>query len=383
MADNFNINTTQEQANTARGLNPEGTRLGGFDISQVIAQNARQQQEHMQRIAEAKLRLKQRQEAAAMGVNPEMGDYIPVEEAVALLKANGVKPEQVDEFVQALGDKQVVSRQALQAVILKKGGTGSLSLVGAKEGQPMQAEDGKWYRTWIKRTPELGILMTDRVDENGTAVFRAENPDAYEAGKTMLSIQDPKLAAVTKTANARTLMAEVGRERQTETSWQKLQKEINVSNAPAARAIGQAAVNNMRADRALKLLNKKALTANEYDVVVSDLAAIFKGGVPDVLSLEHQRYETLKGDLNSLIQYVTSEPAEVGTPEVKDRLHGITQEVKEIDNGIILNYMDSVAAGYEPYIKANPDRFAKMVNAQLRNLGADEIDMSVIEGIGN
>jgi len=152
-----------------------------------------------------------------------------------------------------------------------------------------------------------------------------------------------------------------------------------VSNAPAARAIGQAAVNNMRADRALKLLNKDALTPNEYDVVVSDLAAIFKGGVPDVLSLEHQRYETLKGKVNEIIQYVTSNPSEVGTPEIKDRLLGITQDVKQIDNGIILNYMDSVAAGYEPYVKQNPERFARIVNAQLRNLGADEIDTSVIE----
>jgi len=382
--------STQEQSYTAGGLDARDPTMTGVNFSNLIADQARKQQtqamqvaEAVERVKQAKLQSTQKQAAADLGINAETEGYMSVQQAVAAFHANGLKQEQIDAFIADMGDNKMVPKSVVQSIILKRGGS-QLNL-GVQKVRPLTdsypGEDGKpvlaWGRQTVDENGKPKMEITTRRNASGP-VFEADDAEGYATGQETPAT---KIGIAQMVANARKLSADVGRERLTEQSWQKLQDKVNVSNAPAARAIGQAAVNNMRADRALKLLNKEALTKNEYDVVVSDLAAIFKGGVPDVLSLEHQRYATLQSDVNEVIQYVTSAPSEVNTPEIKDRLRGITNEVKQIDNGIILNYMDSVAAGYETYIAGNPERFARMVNAQLRNLGADTIDTSVIEGM--
>lgn len=342
MADNFNLGTPSlEDTLRASGFSPEHNKSAIEDIISGQSLKQRQQEqlvaEAAERIKQARLASKQKTEASEAGINPELKDYLSMDEAVALLQANGVKQEDVDDFVKALGNKEYVSRVALQAVIMKKGGTAGINLVGAKEGQPMQGEDGKWVRTWIKRTPELGILMTDRVTPTGVAVFQAEDPTGYEAGHTMLSIQDPKLKATEKAAGARATLAE-GRVKQYKVdNWLKLEKEINPYTKAGAGALARSGIANQRADRAFGLLALPKPTWQDIDGIKVDIAGILTGGVPQLPTLEDQSLaDNVWQKFGEVKEYFTGARAEDVVPDkIRQQMFERLKEIKDIDNEII------------------------------------------------
>ena len=377
----------------SRGLSTTAPASTYVDFATQLAKNQQEQMQMEQNLARAreltaqsKIETRQKTAAEAAGYNPELITTMTkdqakkqVEVAVQVRKLK-VEPELIDEWYDAL-PKLVKSTDVDNFIASLSKSTGGLSVFSftkdtVTKKDPKTGVD-RVYNVAVRR---LDGRRTDLFDpQTGSPVFpdiveTASEADKEEAQK-ILDRAESQMAG----AEARFTTARATRDIK---NWITLGKDINVSNAPAARAIGQAAVNNMRADRALMLLEgKNELTKNEYDIIVSDLAAIFKGGVPDIISLEHQRYSSLKSDANDLIQYVTSKPSEVGTPEIRNRLLKITKEVKTVDNDIILNYIDSVGAGYEYLVQEDPKRFTRMVNAQLRNMKLPEVDVSVIENM--
>lgn len=382
-----NPTTDLRSALIGRGLDTNSPADTYIDFATKLAKNQQDQAQMESSLARAKELLsqekigtRQKTQAEAAGYNPELIGTMTkdqaraqVEAALALKKIK-VNPEVLDKWYDSL--PALVSNKDVEAFITSTAAP-STGLLGAYMKDTVTI-DGKVYNQAIRRKDGK---RTDKFDPlSGEPVF----PDIAEDATNDEEKKEANAILARAERQEAGSQAKLGfaRERFGELSWQKLQDKINVSNAPAARAIGQAAINNMRADRALELLNRPhGLTKGEYDIVSSDLAAIFKGGVPDVLSLEHQRYETLKGKLAGIEQYLTSSPSDIDTPEIKDRLKDVTLDVKSIDNSIILNYMDSVAAGYEPFVQADPARFGRMVNAQLRNLGQPTVDVSVIENM--
>jgi hypothetical protein len=380
--------TTSLESNLiGAGLNTSSPQNTYVDFATQMAKNSMDQKTMEENLAKAKLMTKQAQiqteqnEAAqAAGYNPDLIGTMTKEQAKTQVKAmlhiKGMKvPEDtIEEWYNSL--PPLVKNSDIEAFI----NSATRATTGSSFAFTSTTESigGKVYNVAVRRRDGK---RTDLFDpETGSPVFpdiedEAATPEEKDEAKKVLERAERQEAGT---------QARLGffKERFAEMTWQKLQDKINTSNAPAARAIGQAAVNNMRADRALKLLDQSTgLTAGEYDIVSSDLAAIFKGGVPDVLSLEHQRYSTLAADFAKLKQYLLSRPEEIETTQIQERLKKITMEVKEIDNGIIMNYMDSVAAGYEPFIASDPARFGRMVNAQLRSLGQPGVDVSVIQDI--
>lgn len=344
MADNFNLGTPElSDIVQASGFNPAHNAAVLEDV--IASQTSKQKQQEQliteaaERIKQLKLGTKQKEEASALGVNPELKDYVTVDVAVAMLKANGVKDDVVESFVAELGDTQVVSRQALQAVILKRGGSGgSLALVGAKEGQPMQDEEtGKWVRTWTKRTPELGILMTDRVSPVGVAVFQAEDPEGYAAGHVIESIQGPKLEATQTTATAKKTLAE-GRVKQYKIdNWLKLDKEVNPYTKSGAGALARSGVANQRADRAFGLLALPKPTWQDIEGIKTDIAGILTGGVPQLPTLEDQGLaNNVWQKFGQLKEFFTGARAEDVVPDkIREQMFERLKEIKDIDNEII------------------------------------------------
>src|ERR1035437_5294011 len=87
MSDNFNINTTQQQANEAEGLDSNNPAMTYVDFGNQIAQNAQTQSEQAELIKQAQLTTQQRQASNAQGINPNSKGYISKDEALALIQA--------------------------------------------------------------------------------------------------------------------------------------------------------------------------------------------------------------------------------------------------------------------------------------------------------
>jgi len=366
----------------ASGFDPEHNKATIEDIitSQSLKQRQQEQlvAEATERIKQAKLQTTQKQEAADLGVNAEMKDVMTIQEAVAHLKAAGVKKENIDAFVEAIGDQKVVSRTAVQDVILKRSAGMGINMIGAKEGQPVQGEDGKWYRSWIKRTPDLGILMTDRVSPTGAAVFQAEDPAGYEAGKTMLSIQEPKVAAATKGAEARETMAEQKVQQNKITNWKDLEKRIDPLTATGQSALALAGRANQRADRVFAVLSEPgSVTWPMVSAVVTDIAGIFQGGVPPIVSLEEQKLNTIAEKAAKIKSYFTGAMAEgLVSVDYQRQLFNLAKELKDIDNEIIQNQQYIVDIGGEDVIKQDPERWERLKRSVLKTTHSVKEDVS-------
>jgi len=384
MASNFNLRSDSRDALMGAGLDPNDPTNTYINLGNTIAQNMQRQQTHEQQVAEAVERIKQaklsstqKQEAADLGVNPELKDYLTIDEAVALLKANGLKQDKIDEFVSSLGDKQVVSRQAIQAVILKRGGAGSLSLVGAKEGQPMQDEEsGKWVRTWTKRTPDLGILMTDRVSPVGVAVFQAEDPEGYAAGHVIESIQGPKLATQQTTAGAKKTMAEQKVAQNKIQNWLTLEKRVNPNSAAGQNALGLSGKANQRADRAFGLLAIPETTWEDMHAIVTDTAGILTGGVPQMPTIEDQNIgKSIAERWSKLLSFVTGHRTEGTVPlKYRQQLFDRIKEIKNVDNEIIDKQLGIVEVAAEDVIKQDQQRWERLKNAVIATTESMEQD---------
>lgn len=368
----------------ARGLDVSNPTDTYIDFAQKIAENRQKQAEMETALKAAQLKFKQSKEAADKGFNPELVDMIPKEQALAqlnvILKAKKIKMDQalVDEWYATL--PQLVNRKDIEAfaTTAAKTPTGS-SIFIRNLTKSMKDADGVMRVYNVAERRSDGV-QTDRFDpETGQAVFpdiveNAETPEEKVQAQAMLDRAIPQLAGMESKYSTQ-------RELDTKKSWKQLQKEINISNAPNARAIGMAAVNNVRAKRALTRLQTSKVTPQDLEIVANDLAAIFKGGVPDIESQRHQRYLTIKGKVAEVAQFLLSKPAEMNVPEIVDRLKTITDELIDVDNAVISAYIDSVATGYEDYINQDPARFARMVNAQLRLMDKPEIDLKAVENM--
>lgn len=381
MADYPTINL--ESQLIGRGLNPSSPSTTYTDFADRIAKNMRDQAQMEQALAEAKERTKQsrltttqKTEAAKLGVNPELTGLMTKEAArdhlELLIEAKKLKiaPETIAQWYDSLPAMVKASDVEDFLTSLTKS-TGSLSARVYKDTAVMQDESGQ----------DRMYNVSVRGDGTRTALY---DPDTFDPlfPDELVEAYGPEEAKKKLSAGVRQLAGQEARfstQRQMfdQKQWTAFEKSANVSNAPAARAIGQAAVNNMRAERALKLLNKgEDMSTNEYDIVVSDLAAIFKGGVPDIVSLEHQRYDTIQADLAKWKQYLTSQPAGVKTPEVRKRLKDVTMDVKDVDNEIIMRYIGSVSSAYKPYIQQDPERALDILNPAVRNMGIEDLTVA-------
>lgn len=377
-----------------RGLDPNTPSSTYTDFADRIAKNWRDQAEMEQNLAAAKETLaqskiatRQKTAAEAAGYNPELIGTMSKDqalEAVKLaMKVKKVKVEDdiLDEWYAQL--PALVKSTDVEAFINSLTKTTGMN-VWASTGTVKQYTEGdKMYNSFVRKDGKIAKVWDPKT---GYPV--------YSSVEDNMAIHDVPLEEAQRMIRD-AIKQEAGQERRfglmEDTRdmlyWSKLQKEMNIYNAPAARAIGQASVNNMRADRALSLLDKDGdLTPPEYDIIATDLAAIFKGGVPDIISLDHQRYSTLMSDLASKLQYFKSSIQPVHLPEIRKRLRDVTMDVKKVDNEVIKDYLTSVATGYEDTIKSDIPRFIRMVNAQLARLDGpllqDVDDLSIVEHFG-
>jgi hypothetical protein len=151
-----------------------------------------------------------------------------------------------------------------------------------------------------------------------------------------------------------------------EGQWAKLTDKINGINAGSRRALGVAASNNMRADRLLQTALNPYSTSQDIANIVSDIQAIYKGGVPDEVSMQHGDYNTFQRKLSEVMTYISSKPQNAHNPEVVKRLKDIALELKDVDNKVIHDNMGIHAIAFKKLIATDPDRWQALQDSVMK-----------------
>lgn len=145
--------------------------------------------------------------------------------------------------------------------------------------------------------------------------------------------------------------------------WERFGAAVNPMNAGSRKALGVAAINNMRADRLLTTASNKELTSQDYAAMIADLQGIYKGGVPDQEMMRHGDYTSIQRSAGQLLGKITSSPQAINTPEVRDHLVRLTRELKDVDNKAINDNLGFNRVIFDELEKSDPAKFQKAMEA--------------------
>ena len=225
--------------------------------------------------------------------------------------------------------------------------------------------------TGMEESPE------ERLARYGRSVANVGNPfrslGTTTAGQTVFGVMgktpkvtlgaQPKQPTITESAGFKNL--EFRKSKYTEDQWLKVANAVNSLKQSSRSAIGVAALNNMRADRMLAVIDEPNLTAQDQFNLVADIQGIFKGGVPDEVALKMGGYKTAAKIIADLITLITSTPAAINTPEIHAHLKTIAESIKQVDTKIIRDNFGVYAVAFEPLFKDNPKRATDLFNASM------------------
>jgi hypothetical protein len=141
----------------------------------------------------------------------------------------------------------------------------------------------------------------------------------------------------------------------TEMQWSKLVDKVNALTAGSRKVVGIAGTANMRADRALEILNNP-LTPQELKLINIDIAGIMKGGVPDMEEVRSTEFKNLQTRFARLVQeFGGANQADI--PKVVQKYKEILQGLKKIDQRVIEKNLGISAIGAKKIIAEDPQRW--------------------------
>lgn len=141
--------------------------------------------------------------------------------------------------------------------------------------------------------------------------------------------------------------------------WTTAEKEFNPLNARRGTLLGQAALGNSRADRALIELNKNPTTISPQlkSLIQIDLAGIMQGGSPHESAMRAAGYDTLFEDFARLKQKITGTPSKAEIPGIIAELKSVISTIKEVDNKIIEDNMNIFEVSNKERLDRYPDKW--------------------------
>lgn len=144
--------------------------------------------------------------------------------------------------------------------------------------------------------------------------------------------------------------------------WATQLKEFNPNNTRRGTLLGQAALGNSRADRALVEIQKNptSITPQLKSLITQDLAGIMQGGSPHVEALNAAGYNTLADQWANLKTKITGNPAKAEIPGIIAELKNVIQTIKSVDNKIIQSNADFFETANQEVIARNPQKWAKL-----------------------
>lgn len=219
-------------------------------------------------------------------------------------------------------------------------------------------------------SPDIWGAVQAEAGIKTTAPGTKENVGAAETlarlkGTTKTTAAAAAAAALAdKKAKAEEAKTKIGDDR----FWASQFKMYAPTNASRGSMIGQAAYGNARAERALKILERGAGKVSPQDLnkVIVDLAGIMQGGSPHADAIQSQGYNTLAEEWAALKTRVTGNPNAANIPEIVNELKRVVTEIKDVDNKIIADNLDTFEATNSGYIERNPDKWAKIRASVMR-----------------
>lgn len=146
-----------------------------------------------------------------------------------------------------------------------------------------------------------------------------------------------------------------------EKQWVDTGKEMNISKASSRTPLGVAVTNNVRSQRASKLLNSSGtFTPQDLNLITTDISAIMKGGSPDEQLLRQQQYGSFYANGINLLQKITANPQNLNVPEVRQHLRDVVNGVISVDNGVIQDHVSNIESQRKDVISRRPNDWAKL-----------------------
>lgn len=167
-------------------------------------------------------------------------------------------------------------------------------------------------------------------------------------------------------------MTNIRKSRSDPKRWEQLNRVTNPTVAPRGSLLGQAGIANSRADRALAEIakNPNSITPQLKKLIELDIAGVMQGGAPHAEEIRATGFGTLLDDFANLKTRLTGNPGKAEIPKIIAELKGVLTTLKEVDNTIIRNNLESAEAGpYADLIAADPDRWDKYKNSVLKMTG--------------
>ncbi len=359
MADNYNINTTQDQSTSAGGLEAANPAMTYVDFANQMVRNSQAQDAQAEAVKQAQLLSKQKLAANAKGINPEMKGYLSVDEAVAQLKAAGIDDDQIQSFVQSLGDQQYVSQAALDTVIRKKELSVKTSIAGKnfKMTQDIQIPEGMDAK-------DMGLIA----DPNKPGVGHVPSDGEYQVTIDPSSGQPVSFVPLGETPPEKPNTKEADA---AEKAWQKLDTEMNkFIRSSRGNSLTQAA---QRAARALNELGEgQALTPQMLSYIQKDISGIFQGGVPPVAGQDAEDFTNVLQKVNGLIAKYTGVQGYLHHDLGNQRqyLLGLLMRLRDSTTDMFKQALSSEASGYQTVIDGDPSRWKSMIEGKMAAIQA-------------
>jgi hypothetical protein len=231
------------------------------------------------------------------------------------------------------------------------------------------------YPTLVQQGFGSQIFTPDQMNQmpqaglNALRAVHDQTPDQAEKLKQLLAqeqMNSKERIAVMKgqSGAGSNLKIEQNQQQFDDRQWERAGKALNGLTAPSRTALGVATSNNMKADRALKIINNPDATPQDIQGLVNtDIAAVMKGGVPDEQLAKSTQYNNLKTSWAKLVETVTSNPSAANTPGVVNHLRGIVNELKDIDNQVIDRNAGINKNIFKRIATADPQRWNDLVSS--------------------
>lgn len=363
----------------AAGLNTSNPNSTYVDFAEAVARNQQEQAAQEQalalakeRVSQAKHQTKEEGEAEAAGYNSILKDTMTPDEAVAYVKIALKAKGELDDATQTLIDEWSktlparVERQEVEAFLsrtsretLKLGNaakfetTDKLKIPAGSTAEDLGLVADKKDPT-IGHVPEDGMYQVG-VDNQG--IVKRYVPGGKEPA-------DPSVKLNAKMAES------------TEKQWQKLDKEINTAFKTRSGGLGSLSTAIFRAVRAINTITStENITAQDLANISQDIAGIFQGGAPTVVTARDNDYSTIFTNFaNEFRKYTGVLPKfskmfgkDSGPLEdTKEKLLQVLVDLRDSSIANIKTYIESEEPAFKDIIEADPERWTQMQDKKLK-----------------
>lgn len=361
----------------AAGLNPSDPANTYVDFAQQISKNQAEQAAQEQALAlakehvkQAKFQSKNEDEASAAGYNPLLADSMTPEEAVAYLKivmkAKGLEIAQDDIDAWAKTLPPTVNRQVVESFANR------FARESTRSGQPVKFEKKDVIAIPAGSSAEALGLTEDpsdpkvgHVPEDGMYQVVYDNQGTIKkfipGGKEPT---DPSIKAAQKGAD------------QNRKDWKDLNKQIDIAFKTRSGGLGSLSTAIFRAVRAINTINAtENITSQDLANIAQDVAGIFQGGSPTVVTARDNDYRVMLLDMANWFRAQTGLMANVGHIFGKDhspidptkrKLLQVCVDLRDSAINNLKGYAESEEAGYREAIESDPQRWEDMKHEKLK-----------------